>query len=286
MPIGYQDPLSDPDAQIGMLPLDTLLNPLRGAPPPELPLTDAPLVRVMAQVRFPLIASIEKQEFIGAFQEGIRQDYPVLRPQQSRVMSLGSEGVLDTRKFSAWRFADVENDWRLTLAPDFLTLETTAYESRDAFLQRWEKALLALDLHVSPGVVDRIGVRYIDQVVVEQPTQLASLVRPEVAGALATPLVRDARHAITESLLELPEEKGRVMARWGLVPAGQTVDPATMDSIEEASWLLDLDAFRVQSLAMDVAEIVRQTRAFAERIYSIFRWAVSDEFLRKYGGQP
>jgi len=37
---------------------------------------------------------------------------------------------------------------------------------------------------------------------------------------------------------------------------------------------------------MDVAVVIQQTRAFAERIYGIFRWAVSDEFLRKYGGQP
>ena len=39
--------------------------PLTGPPPPAVPLTDPPLARVIAQVRFPLIASLEKREFIG-----------------------------------------------------------------------------------------------------------------------------------------------------------------------------------------------------------------------------
>ena len=38
--------------------------------------------------------------------------------------------------------------------------------------------------------------------------------------------------------------------------------------------------------ALDVDATVAQARSFAERIYSIFRWAVTDEFLRRYGGQP
>ena len=54
--------------------------PLTGPPPPEVPLTDPPLVRVIAQVRFPLIASVEKRDFIpdpaimglGGVREGSR----------------------------------------------------------------------------------------------------------------------------------------------------------------------------------------------------------------------
>jgi hypothetical protein len=35
-------------------------NPLMTLPPGEIPLPNAPLVRVIAQARFPIIASIEK----------------------------------------------------------------------------------------------------------------------------------------------------------------------------------------------------------------------------------
>jgi hypothetical protein len=53
-------------------PVNAADTPLTGPPPAEVPLTDPPLVRVIAQVRFPLIASVEKREFIAPFQEAFR----------------------------------------------------------------------------------------------------------------------------------------------------------------------------------------------------------------------
>jgi uncharacterized protein (TIGR04255 family) len=84
----------------------------------------------------------------------------------------------------------------------------------------------------------------------------------------------------------LPEDAGHVTTRWGLVPPRGTVDPGAVDPIDEKSWLLDVDAFRAGPQTLDVEALVDQTRRFAERIYSVFRWAVTDEFLRRYGGRP
>lgn len=260
--------------------------PLTGPPPAEVPLTDAPFVRVIAQVRFPLVASVERRDFIAPFQEAIRAEYPVLRPEQSRSVVLGQQGVMDARANTAWRFHDASGAWRITLAPDFLALETGRYTSRDDFLDRLKRVLEALVAHVDPKVIDRLGVRYIDRVAGANLGDLPQLVRPEVCGVLSTPLTSHARHSISESVFDLPADAGRVMTRWGLVPARGTVDPAAVDAIDEPSWLLDVDAFRAETRELDVEAAVRQARAFAERIYSIFRWAVTDEFLRRYGGQP
>lgn len=267
-------------------PVSMPLTPLSGPPPTEVPLTTPPLVRVIAQVRFPVIASIDKRDFIGAFQEAIRKEYPVLRPEQSRSMVLGVEGVLDTRNTTAWRFHDVESGWRVTLAPNFMALETSRYSSRDDFLKRFHRILLALEAHVNPRMIDRLGVRYIDRITGENLSSLESLVRPEVSGVLSTPLSSFVRHALSEHVFVLPEEEGQVTARWGLVPSHSTVDPAAVEPIGEPSWLLDVDAFHENTRMLDVDATVVQARRFAERIYSIFRWAVTDEFLQRYGGQP
>ena len=69
--------------------VDATETPLKGPPPAEVPLENAPLVRVIAQVRYPLIASVENRSFIGPFQEAIRDDYPTLRPEESRSVMLG-----------------------------------------------------------------------------------------------------------------------------------------------------------------------------------------------------
>lgn len=263
--------------------------PLRGPPPVEVPLTNPPLVRVIAQVRFPLVASVEKREFIAPFQEAIRKLYPVLRPEQSRGVFLGPQGVMEARSSAIWCFHDTSGAWRVTLAPEFLALETARYTSRNNFLERLGVVLQALKDYVDPQVVDRLGVRYIDRVVGEDLKSLPQLVRPEVSGILGTPLADYARHAISENVFDLPDDAGQVKVRWGLVPRRGTVDPGAVEAIDETSWLLDVDAFESnesKTRALEVEAIVEQARGFAERIYSIFRWAVTDEFLRRYGGEP
>lgn len=264
-------------------------SPLAGPPPAEVLLANAPLIRVIAQVRFPVVASIEKRDFIAGFQEAIRRDYPVLRPEQIPSVVFGPQGVMDERSTAAWRFHAPSTDWRVTLAADFLALETSRYTSREDFLDRFRSVLEALEVNVDPKVVDRLGVRYIDRITGADLNDLPVLVRPEVSGILATPLAEHLLHALSENVFVLPDHDGLVRTRWGLQPTGGTVDPGAVESIDEPSWLLDIDAFQSfpeSSRALEVEPLVERARAFTERIYSIFRWVVTDEFLRRYGGQP
>lgn len=270
--------------------MKALWNPLVGPPPVEVPLASAPLVRVVAQVRFPVIASVERREYIGPFQERIRAAYPVLRGETSRGVVVGPDGMREAPSATIWRFHDLKSEWKVSLAPDFVALETVRYRSRDDFMARLRVVLEALVEHFDPKVMDRLGLRYIDRVTGEQNlADLCQLVRPEVCGILSTPLSDTVRHAVSEQLFVLPEDRGLLSARWGLLPARATVDPAAIEPIEEPSWLLDVDAFQTfegGSHPLTVETTLERARGFAERIYSVFRWAVTDEFLRRYGGQP
>ena len=77
-----------------------------------------------------------------------------------------------------------------------------------------------------------------------------------------------------------------MLARWGRLPPGATVDPAAIEPVEEKSWILDLDMFSAASMPFTVDPVVDEVRRYAERIYAIFRWAVTDDFLVRYGGKP
>ena len=261
-------------------------NPLIGAAPMEVPLSNAPLVQVIAQVRFPLIASLGNRDFIAPIQEAIRSEYPILRPDQSQSVIFGEKGPLDARTNTAWRFHDANGEWRVTLASDFLALQTSRYSSRDDFLDRFRRVLESFVDHVDPGVMDRLGVRYVDRITGENLKDLPALVRPEVSGVLSTPLASQALHSISQTVFTLPDDPGQVMTRWGRIPAGGTVDPGAVDPIDESSWMLDIDAYDAVTRKFDVASILKQAQVFSERIYNIFRWAVTDEFLRRYGGKP
>ena len=150
-------------------------------------------------------------------------------------------------------------------------------------MSRLRAVLTALDEHIEPKVIDRLGVRYIDRIVGQAVDDIGNLVRPEVRGITGTPVDSRVLNALTQSLFEINDE--RMLARWGRIPAGETFDPAAIEPSNERSWVLDLDMFTVGPMPFSVARVVDDATRFAERIYTFFRWAVTDDFLRRYGGR-
>jgi uncharacterized protein (TIGR04255 family) len=261
-----------------------LYDPLTAQAPAEVPLTDAPLARVIAQVRFPKQLSIESRDAVAAFQRSVGEAYPVLREEASQGVLLGKGGAQTTKPETAWRFADVAQEWKLSLAPDFLSLDTTRYLSRSDFLARLRSALDALESHVGPKLVDRFGLRYIDRITGDALSDITRMVRPELCGLIGTASGAHATHALTETMFTL--DTGQLRARWALLPQDATHDPASLEPLPEVSWVLDLDMFRTGPRPFSVDNVMEDAERFAERIYTFFRWAVTDDFLRRYGGTP
>lgn len=260
-------------------------NPLIAPPPKEVPLKKAPLVRVIAQVRFPLITSIENQIFIGSFQEAIRNKYPILQPEQTRSFVLASQGIMQTEQVT-WRFVNAEGNWRVSLAPEFIALETTAYTSRSDFLSRLKYILTALNEHIKPNIVQRFGIRYIDRLVGQSVKDISKLVRPEIAGITALEFAEHIDQSLTESWFTMPEREDLIIARWGLVPPNTTFDPNAIEPLNEHSWILDLDMSLTKQRDFNVDALMIEGQGFTEKIYTFFRWAVTADFLIHFGGEP
>ena len=263
------------------MPID---DPLLAPPPPEVPLANPPLIRVLCQLRFPMVAAVEKRDFIAGFQEAIRPNYPVLRQEQTHGISFGPDGTAPLPSSSVWRFADVDGVWRLSLASTFLSLETTKYISKADFLARLSEAVRALEEQIQPKLVDRLGVRFIDRLVGGAVARIGALVRPEVLGLVATPAAAHALHSVAETLFATPEVK--LLARWGRLPPNVSIDLTSIEPIAEESWILDLDAFADQPVPFSAARVADDVERFCDRIYTFFRWAVTDDFLRHFGGKP
>jgi uncharacterized protein (TIGR04255 family) len=260
-------------------------NPLTAQPPEEVPLKDAPLIRVIAQVRFPPILSIEKKDFVGSFQEAIREKYPILQPEQTQTFVFGPQGVVQPTFQLTWRFIDTADSWRVSLAPNFMALETTAYSSRRDFLERLEHLLIAFDKSFNPQIIERFGLRYIDRLIGQDLQNISSLVKPEMAGLMAAEFREYIHQTVNESLFVLPNGGEKIIARWGLMPGGATFDPDAIEPVAEASWILDIDMSLSKNREFCIEELMSEGRCFAERIYTFFRWAVKDDFLRRFGGE-
>ena len=259
-------------------------NPLEAPTPEEVPLKDAPLVRVIAQLRFPEILSVEQRDFVASFQEATRSRYPVLRQEQTQGLLLGPGGVAQAKPRIAWRFNDTTGDWRVSLTSEFLALETTRYVSRSDFLGRLRFLAEAVVEHIGPSQLDRLGVRYIDRIAGPPVEAIATLVRPEVRGIAGTSIATHAVHAISESLFDV--EGAQILARWGCLPPGATVDPSAIEPAKEKSWILDIDMFSAVPMPFEVDQVISEAQRYSERIYTVFRWAVTNEFLVRFGGKP
>jgi uncharacterized protein (TIGR04255 family) len=269
--------------------MGTVIDVPFGPPVAEVALPRAPLVFVVAQVRFERVASVSNEAFIGGFQEAIRGVYPVMRREQQTGVLIGPGGpIVPAESSTAWRFDERPERWQVTLAPDFVALSTTRYTRRRDLIDRLRAIVTAAQAHLEVRFCDRLGVRYVDRVEDEVLlAQLPDLIRSEVLGTSGVEPgeagVQQA-HTFSDSTYRLPEG-ANLHARWGLLPPQTTFDPS-IEPGDVRSWVLDLDAYTTQQDAFDPAGLTARVEQLCERIYRFFRWAVTDEFLTAHGGQP
>lgn len=252
----------------------------------EVPLSRAPLVNVIAQVRFPAVMKIEADSgFVATFQEAIRNDYPILRPERQLGVLIGPGGVQPQDAGTVWRFETKDPDaWQVTLAPTFVSLSAKRYTRRSDLLARLTVVLHALEAWLHPNVCDRIGVRYVDRVTGDQLARISKLVRSEVLGVAGDEALlgnAEVVHALSDTLFRI-DDASQLRGRWGRLPAGATYDVGIEPS-REPSWVLDLDHYTSQPENFDLATIGGKAADFCDRIYTFFRWAVTDAFLEEFG---
>lgn len=262
------------------------IDPLAGPIPEEVPLETTPLVGVIAQVRFPPVLSINRPDFVAPFQETIRQTYPIMEQQQTQARAIAepNQAAPETPQIM-WKFSDVADEWMASLAPDFLALTTKAYESRSGFVERFRVVVEALDEHIQPSGIDRLGVRYIDRITGDTLDKITVLIRREMIGIIGTPTQQHIQRSLSQTLFELPGVQEKLQVRWGQVPAGVTAELGLIEPADSPSWVLDTDMFSTEQRPFDVSRLIEDVRRYAERTYAFFRWAVTDEFLRYYGGK-
>jgi uncharacterized protein (TIGR04255 family) len=249
----------------------------------EIPLPNAPLVRVIAQVTFPEIASVVKREFVGGFQESIRADYPILREEQGLTLVVGPEGVTQQVGDRIWRFHSADGIWRTTLAPTFVALETDGYISRDDFFARFEKLVEATQDAINPAFWERLGVRYVDRLEdAEDLEQLQQLIKAEVLGLAAIQTGEGPLHTFIGQAQFSLDNDVQLLAKTGILPAKALLEPS-IPPAETRSWTLDLDMSVTGQFEFDAAELHARGRELAAGVYRFFRWAVTTQFLRRFG---
>lgn len=254
----------------------------------EIPLERTPLERVYAQVRFPLLARVAKMEAVADFQSALEGAFPHLESEREVGIILTAEGAKPLAQENiVWRLQDADRRWRLSLAPTFLALDTSDYDSRTEFIDQIGRVLGALGSSLEPHGRGRVGVRYVNRLAL--PTlheQIHSLVRREILGVASAEQVRESdalQLGLNETLFQLGDDQLRVRA--AALPERTGVPSLQLDPIDEMSWVLDLDMFRDDEDEFDPSAIGELCLRFSKQIYRFFRWSVTNDFLQLCGGR-
>ncbi len=183
-----------------------------------------------------------------------------------------------------WIFEDIRSNWKVTLADQAVSIETTAYTSRSDFCERLSEIIHVVAETLHPPVYDRLGIRYINRLEgVKVLDDLESLVQPAALAGLAVPHDRvQLQHSLCDTLFV--DGNTQLQVRWGWLPAGTGIDP-TVPPPQVPYWLLDIDSFTGKGGPLEVTVLDDQARDLAERAHRFFRWTVTDEFLKRFGGQ-
>ncbi len=258
----------------------SVTDPFGDEPVPEVPLPKTPLIKVLAQIRFPAVLRIKQDDFIAPFQEALRARYPILRQEMETGFQLGPDGMTPVSN-RTWRFKDKEGAWQVSLASDFVALDTSAYTSRKDFIERIREVMTALDDLISLAVVDRIGIRYVDRLEGELLRNLSKNVRTEVLGLanLAATLEEGVTvgHSVTDNRVFLADDT-QLVSRWGYLHPGVSYDPS-VEASDNPSWILDMDMATTETTDFDLDGVVDRCRLYSDRLYRFFRWAVTDDLL-------
>ena len=265
--------------------------PLATEIPADVHLPNTPLALALAQVRFPPILTINKADAVADFQEALRGTYPHLNREEVRDVDLTRDEPA-VSKATIWRLADRERpaSWRVSLASDFVALETNDYTSRGDFLARFREVVANVAELFRPADAKRVGVRYVDRLTGNAVGRIGELVHPGILGLLqpgetSAAALRDSTvHLLTQA--QLLAEEGVIQGRWGNLPPNTTHDPSVLEPVNEPTWVLDLDMFTPSTVPFEADMLAATAERFARRLYSVFRQMVTDEFLTFYGGKP
>lgn len=255
-----------------------IFNPFEGAPD-EVPLNNAPLVQTLCQVRFPPIMKVSETQFIANFQEAIRLHYPVVQQETSQVMTMtGAAAKLEIQP--VWRFFDSSRQWRVSLTPNFLSVETKVYKSRDDFLEKVAFILEQVHKTINPSHATRVGLRYINHLEYDFDATPSNLLKDDLCITFGSIKHSPKSYMMSEVFFE--SEHGSIQSKWGFLPQFATHDVENMQPKAGPSTFLDIDAFidiPDMTLAFEPGAIVEKARILSAACYNFFRWRVNDKLI-------
>ena len=261
--------------------------------PVELPAPDrtilekAPLQLVICQVRFDEAETLNDRKIARRFFDrlgGIDGAFPRFFQIQTQRVTVNPQALPGetpmTEQQRGWRFSNPEGDRHLTLLPGSLALETTAYRSWDEFAPHLERALGALADEVDPALEERLGLRFVNLIILDEvhnPADWEGYIAADLLAPAGHPLlgpgVVSAQHKV---VLDLGDGM-HCLLNYGLA--------TDANGSGRVGYLLDLDVFRERSAPFAATDVFKASELMNDRAVSLFQQMATPKLLSLLRGE-
>ncbi|HEY2391791.1 MAG TPA: TIGR04255 family protein [Candidatus Angelobacter sp.] len=235
-----------------------------------------PLDEVICQLRFPPVLKIDS-ELPTAFQEAIRNEYPLYKEQRVSVqagampeqLSQVFASLIPQNAGKAYEFAASDERWKITLSRDFLALTCMRYERWEDFNRHFEPSVNVLVEQYKPAFYSRIGLRYRD-VIVRSSLGLtdvawSDLLQPHIAGVLGSTVATSIEEITHQLTMKQQKHDGKLTLQHGTAKL--------RDSSEEC-YYIDADFFKDTKTPIGEAQSI--LNYFNRQSGKLFRWCITD----------
>lgn len=244
-------------------------------------LSNAPLARVLVQVRWPELTNFRLDDVVTAMGRALSDEYPLKRRDAELQIVFTPAGPQQEANGFVHRFTSAMEDWSVSVGQAFLAIETSNYKGHDDLVSRLRTALSALAESSQIPVINRIGYRYTNRITgAEDLSKLSERFAPSVLGGFGdAPTGSELVHSITESVYRL--DSTHLLVRSAQVGPNESIDP-TLQPVPEKSWILDLDAYDEGRRKFDVDDISSLATHLSSIASTQFNTVTTDKFLERY----
>jgi uncharacterized protein (TIGR04255 family) len=165
------------------------------------PLSKQPLVLVLGQVRFSPVRQMG--DYLPAIQEDLRRaGFPIERAGKIQQLQIGPSQVGFVEQ-ERWEYRSKDESTSILVLQDAVVLQTSAYRRFEDFVEllgRSVSTVLAKTEHDRLGVVQRVGLRYIDLIQPREGEDYRFYLRPGLHGVADDVFLTGSHRVHVESL--------------------------------------------------------------------------------------
>ena len=188
---------------------------------PDEKLTKSPLKAVACQINFDDLGEVTRGDAQRVQKQLDRSIWPTLRAAQLITGVVAPTGISQQAPRQAWQLQERGDTHSINLRPDNITLETQAYDDWKAFRGRLEVLLQAVDDVFAPSRMLRAGLRFINQLTLDENQSIGShIIVEHLLGPIGDPYLGPGVSATEQTMLiEVDEDAGlKCILRHGLFP--------------------------------------------------------------------